>query len=49
MVAMRGVIEVEVETRIALRINLSCQTQWVIFKVDWEVPSDEGHNERPMT
>jgi len=49
MVVMRGVIEVELEARIALRINLSCRTQWVIFKADWKVPSDEGHTERPVT
>ncbi len=32
---------VEVEARMALRINLSCRTQWVIFKADGGMPSDD--------
>ena len=47
--AMRGVIVVEVDAKIALSMSLSWRTQWFMIEADEEVPSEIGHTDFPVT
>jgi hypothetical protein len=46
---MNGVMVGEVEARIALRINLSCLTQWDFLREETEEAFREGHGLSPVT
>jgi hypothetical protein len=48
-IAMRGVIFVDVEARIALRMSLSCLTQCVLFGLVMKLRSVEGQGMSPFT
>ena len=42
-VAMRGVIEEDVDAKIALRMSLSWQIQWILQSSSVAVPVEMGH------
>ena len=48
-VAMSGVIEEDVEARIALKISLSYRTQWDLCNSSVGVAAEEGHRMVPST
>ena len=48
-VAMEGVIEGEVDARMALRIRLSCLTHQFFMAIDVGLPSEEGYCDSPLT
>jgi hypothetical protein len=48
-VAMRGVIFVDVEARMALRMSLSCLTQYVLFGLAVKLRLVEGQGISPFT
>jgi hypothetical protein len=47
--AMRGVVEEEVEARIALKMSLSCLIQWFLCNSSTVELEEEGHENVPST
>jgi len=48
-VAMRDVIDEEVEVRIALKMSLSCLIQWFLCSSSIVEPEEGGHKNMPLT
>ena len=46
--AIKGVIIGDLKARIALRMSLSYQSQWILFRMKMEIPLSEEHRISPL-